>query len=107
MKSIRFLAVAASLSLAGCITQEELRSTNQLSIRKSEAPGRDYIVSMRNLVAAGHDPDDQSYRHKTALEFAAPSCPNGRVVGDSSIRTGTYLTGRADLTYEVAIRCGK
>jgi len=90
--------------VAGCQTRM-LEQDGAISVEPSNRSGSDYLIKMRNLVDFGFNPDNEANRHKWALKYIAKQCPDGRVVDDSSIDTGQYLTGKRSKTYFVYIRC--
>lgn len=101
-------AVAAITALAGCQTQQRIWEAEGI-IRAEPSPmeGSDYVVQILNKVDFGLNPDDKANRHKVALDYLAKQCPNGTVVDDRSIETGTYLIGGASRTYYVYVACNQ
>jgi hypothetical protein len=109
---MRRLCVVLSLVLgvAGCAgSQAQLRlleSGNALSVQPAPTGAAyDYVVSLKNVKDFGYDPDDQPTREATALRTLKAQCPNGRVVGETVIETGTYLLGNPSRTYAIQVAC--
>lgn len=100
----KVVLLAALLSLAGCQTRL-LEQEGNIRVEPSNQAGSDYVVHLQNLVDFGFNPDDPANRHKWALDYIKGQCPNGRVVGDRSIDTGSFATGRRARTYFVYIAC--
>jgi hypothetical protein len=95
------LAIVA-LMLSGCAgSNVYVRSLEQSGdIRLATAPpgsGADYVVTVRN--------DNKVTRDQLALTLLQDQCPTGRVVGETSIRTGTALLGPT-VIYELSVKCG-
>ena len=106
---MRPLIVVFALGLAGCAGtaghREILRNDGALAIRTSDKPGVDFVVTARNVVDIGYNPDNPETRKQAALGLA--NCPAGSIVGEKAIRTGDYLGGRPAITYEMDVRCPK
>jgi hypothetical protein len=106
---VRFwLTVAASL-LGGCaggdIHDRALDRSGDVRIEKSQTTGADYIVSVKNTVDFGHDPDDKATREGIATRMLRDQCPKGRIVGEDVIDTGAFLIGRRARTYAIKVKC--
>lgn len=103
------LVVLGALALGGCAgSQEHLRlleADHAISVMPASAPDHDFVVSIRNLVDVGYDPDDKATRDRTALQFMQAQCPRATIVGETAISTGNYLMGRPAKTYAIKIKC--
>jgi hypothetical protein len=62
-------------------------------------------VSIRNVIDIGYDPDNKATRDAAALRVLAEQCPNGRIVDETVIKTGRFLTGRPARTYAIHVKC--
>lgn len=104
-----WLAILGALALGGCAgSQEHLRlleADHAISVMPASAPDHDFVVSIRNLVDVGYDPDDKATRDRTALQFMQAQCPRATIVGETAISTGSYMGGRASKTYAIKIKC--
>lgn len=101
---------AALLALIGCAgSQTHLRileADNALRVEPSATVPGEYVVTLRNVVDFGYDPDDPVSRTATAKQALASQCPNGsNVVGETVINTGTYGLGRPARTYSIRVKC--
>lgn len=101
---MRALVLASLLVLAGCQTRL-LEQQGNIRVEPSTLAGSDYVVHIQNLVDVGFNPDNPENRHMWALSYIKGQCPNGRVVSDRSVATGTFLTGKPARTYFVYIAC--
>jgi hypothetical protein len=107
---IAFTFTFIVVALAGCATSgayHQMLQTNG-AMHVDPAPpgvGYDYVVSLRNLVDIGFNPDDKATRDATALSLLKTQCPAGSVVGETIINTGTYATGRPSLVYALQVKC--
>lgn len=105
---IRGIIILSALALSACTGQTQLRlleADNALRVDRVEHPTHDYVVTMRNVVDINLDLDDKADRDDIALRAMQAQCPAARVVDETVIETGTYLTGRPSRTYAVQIRC--
>lgn len=106
---MRGAVLVLALALAGCAgSQPHLRlleSDGSIRVAPSESADADFVVSIRNTIDFGYDPDVQEVRHRTALDLLKSQCPTGRVIGETVIDTGAYLTGRASKTYAIRVKC--
>lgn len=106
---MRAALIVFALALTGCAGSQThmrlLEAENAVRVAPSGVPDSDFTVSIRNVVDFGFDPDDQATRNRTALDFLKTQCPQGRVVGETIIDTGAYLTGRPSRTYAIRVKC--
>lgn len=104
-----FCAAIVAAGLAGCKGEDlrlrSLEHDNALRVEPSSTPGADYVVTLRNLIDIGYNPDDKPTRDAVALRTLREQCPRGQVVGETVIATGTYLDGRPSRTYSMRIKC--
>jgi hypothetical protein len=98
------LLIASLLLVSGCQTRI-LEQEGVLRVEPSTLAGSDYVVQLRNSLDFGFDPDNTANRHKWALHYIKSQCPNGRVVSDRAVETGTYALGRPARTHFVYIAC--
>ncbi len=100
------LVMLLSVTLAGCQTQMRMwESSGDLRVEPANAADADYVVTMRNTLDFGYNPDDKTNRNHVALNYLKTQCPSGRVVRESMIQTGTYGMGRPARTYSVYVKC--
>jgi len=106
MRSKLLVAALCALALVGCQSQMRmLESGGALRVEKSNSPGSDYVVYIKNSVDFGFTPDDKANRDKWALEYMKTQCPAAQIVSEDEIATGTFGTGRTSKTYLVYIKC--
>lgn len=106
---IRLVTIAFALALSGCAgTDSHLRlleKDNAVRVEPASTPDATYVVSVRNVIDVGYDPDDKATRDDVALRMVRAQCPGGQVVGETMIATGEYLLGRQARTYAIKVRC--
>lgn len=111
MKLLRVLSIAGPVLLAGCAgSQSHLRlleSGGDVRVSAVAADDHDYVVSVRNTIDIGYNPDTKSTRDRVALQLLEAQCPTAVIVGEDVIATGTYLTGRQSRVYQIKVRCQK
>ena len=103
------IAVTLAVVCAGCAgTQSELRileNQNALQVDPSPTADASFVVSIRNVIDFGYDPDIKATRDATALQALKTQCPEGVIVGETVIDTGTYLLGNSSRTYAIKVKC--
>lgn len=108
MKDV-FVATLAVAFLSACAGSQSylriLENEGAISVAPAFADDHDYVVSIRNVLDFGYDPDDKATRDRTALQFMSAQCPRARIVGENVIATGAWLGGRPSRTYQIRIRC--
>lgn len=101
--------LAFTIFSSGCAgTQSHLRlleSSGDVRVQSVEASDHDYVVSIRNTVDFGHNPDNKETRDRIALQLLETQCPAASVIGEDVIETGSYLGGRPSRVYQVKIAC--
>lgn len=106
---MRAVVVLAALALGGCAgSQFHTRMMEQegvVSVAPAGTPDADFTVSIRNQQDFGFHPDVKENRDRIALDYLRSQCPAGRVVGESVVQTGQFLTGAPARTYFVRVKC--
>ncbi len=96
-------------ALAGCAgSQVKLRmqeGSGELAVTPEAGKPYDYTVRIVNRGDIGYNPDDPETRRATALTLLKDECPRAQVIGETTVNTGSYLTGRAAKTYFVQVKC--
>lgn len=104
------LAIVMTAFLAACTPGTEgynrlLEDQGAVRVEPSNKYGYDYTVYIRNIIDIGYDPSDKLTRDKLAIQLLANQCEGARVVGETTIKTGYFLTGRPAITYLVQVDC--
>lgn len=106
---MRLVVTMMCVGLAGCAgSQFHARMMEQegvVSVMPANSPDADFTVSIRNQQDFGFHPDIKENRDRIALDYLRSQCPAGRVVGESMVNTGQFLTGAPARTYFVRVKC--
>ena len=101
-----------ALLVAGCgsTSQTAMRmaeNAGHLRIDTPSGPDHDYRVFMTNSVAPDWTGNNPADRLRMATAYLAAQCMQSRLVRETPIQTGTYLTGRKATTWVMEIACDR
>lgn len=82
-------------------------NAGQLRIDTPSGPDHDYRVFMTNHAGPGWSGDDPSDRLQMATAYLAAQCKQARLVRETPIQTGAYLTGRKSVTWVLEMACDR
>lgn len=82
-----------------------MESNNNISVAPSGNHDFDYIVTVKNVLDIGYDPSVKAVRDEAALKMVRSQCQTARVVGETSMQTGTWMGGRPAISYFVQVDC--
>ncbi|KAA0689861.1 hypothetical protein DTW90_30685 [Neorhizobium sp. P12A] len=82
-----------------------MESAGELAVTPETGKPYDYTVKILNRRDIGYNPDDLDQRKKTALLLLKDQCPNGSVIGETVVNTGTYGIGTPARAYFVQVKC--
>ena len=95
--------------LFGCVgTQSYLRlleSNGTVRVDSADDKSYDFKVSVKNLVDFGWNGDNKADRLKTVVMMFGNRCREVSVIDEIPIETGTYLTGKASITWVMKVKC--
>lgn len=106
---MKFAAALSALLLAGCAgTQGQLdllEHQGALSITPADAPGYNYVVSIKRGSDFQYGTADKATREEIALRYVAHQCASASVVGDDALDMGETAVGAKRATYFIRIKC--
>jgi hypothetical protein len=95
--------------LGGCagsaLHDRMLEQGGDVTVMPASAPSHDFIVSVKNTVDFGHNPEDRATREAIALRIGKAQCASASIVGETSIVRGEALIGRPHRTFFIQVKC--